>query len=317
LPKADIKNDDSIINMNLKGKQLIRFKSYLQKKRKRRIVTIDVKGILERIVPNIFHFVQLEQEYEIIQTKIKKKIEKRISNINDKLIASQNYNFDVYSDADFYDLLYLSTTIGDKHSDQFLANNIIQLLKCFNVLFGELNNRLSEEQKELLRPTFLKILNSQGNQYLDSVGELLVLNFLLYNGLTLEGVAVEFGEIRKNNSKRVDADFLMYNQNYNERYLVEVYNRRITNSKSGCLKRKLRDKMTDTLKDGNVTNHKVCIQSVIWCRSIATILGLAKDVTSQRNFRIQNVWIPLTLFMFPPIDNPHWRFFSLVEAAKY
>lgn len=106
--------------MKLKGKQLIRSNNYLKMK-----VVLDVKGLLEKYVPNIFHFVELDSEYENIKTKQKRIMLKRIKTLEAVNRGDiMDFNFDFYSDANLYDLLYVASKIKDGIFEEFFAKNL-------------------------------------------------------------------------------------------------------------------------------------------------------------------------------------------------
>lgn len=152
------------------NKQLIRSRNYFQKKRDSRIYKLDVKGLMEKHTPHIFNFITPEELEPIVKEKLTIKLKKRLEQ---SLIPGASPDFDMYEDGDFYDLLYISTKLGDPKSEQRFVVNMIDLLKGINQLFDYIGQALKPELKPLIKDTTLKIFRNTIADYIHYLGELL------------------------------------------------------------------------------------------------------------------------------------------------
>ena len=135
---------------------------------------LNFKELVQKFIPNILHFIDIDQYEEIIHQKIKARNEKRV-------LQDRPYN--PFMDGDFYDLLMFTTRIGDGITEERLVWNMVNLLFCYDALLERLKTRLLPEQKGLLTDTISKVFRNANKDYRHYFGELFALDVALNSNL--------------------------------------------------------------------------------------------------------------------------------------
>ena len=183
-----------------------------------------VKEAMQKHIPNIFLLKKSEPRWKDIEVLIDSVYQERKAKkeMGEEIIIVNQLHYN------FFDVLHLAET-GDLLS--------LSMLEYFNIVFGELIKKISQEYRHRLGKTIDKILQTPMPNYIDHIGELLVLDAILSTGMfKLIGVEERIGD-------RKFADFCFEEIKTGEKYYVEVYNRHITEGNSDVAK--LRDKLLE------------------------------------------------------------------------
>lgn len=148
----------------------------------------------------------------------------------------------------------------------FGGNKADAMFDYYNLLFAELNSKLSPEEKKPVRKIVYDLLANLNNNHMDCIGELSVLNYYLgtgeYEFITVEEKITEDSE--------VSADISLRRKSDGSKVLIEVLNLRLEKkniSNHGQMKYHLDSKFDDKLKKKLYTSSEILkIQPVVWYR---------------------------------------------------
>ncbi len=205
----------------------------------------DVESRLRIFVPALFEFFGTNNLSQKQWRKINANFAREIELRKAKFHANNNY---LKVEANIYDLI-----IGVMEGEE----SAFILIDFINVVFIRLKKNLPDTDKPKLKKTIYSVLINFDHKYRNFVAELAVLNTLLENGYTLQGVEADY--IANKNS----ADFTLYKD---KSYLVEVISIHIEQGEPD-IKRLLADKISKkiTQKTGDCEDYKpFTLCPVLW-----------------------------------------------------
>ena len=191
----------------------------------------------------------------------------------------------------------------------------ILLLNYFNNLFYDLGNRLSEDEKQLVRPTIKNMLKSKDNRYFEFLSELAVLN----NLTKTEKYILEKVETRLENGKSID--FLLKEKTSNNLKLIEVYNIHLAPDKVSnenqmiekFIHHRINNKIADKTK--GIVGKDFFVIPVLHgpIQSLMTFSGFFL----KNKLKIKGVAEPLAYLTISNVDGSYYHRFGRISAMFY
>jgi len=201
---------------------------------------LDIRGNLKRYIPSIFLLIDENKiSWVGITKRFTKAFEKR---------KKEYYNngMSLIVELDIYGLI-IQAYEGQKDAQR--------LFVFLDNIFRSLGKRLNRKEKSLIRENMYNVLTNMDRNYLNFVGELAVLDYLVKREFTLLGAEVLLNPKAKTGVK---ADFCFHHKKTNKNLLIEVVNIHLsadqTKSRESVeyiFKRKVCKKYNETAKDSS------------------------------------------------------------------
>ena len=210
-----------------------------------------VEPILRRHMPSL---IELLGEQAISWTSIDRGLTDFIKGIRTEFYKTGE---PILKETTFYSILTEKTFGGNKADAMF---------DYYNLLFGELNAKMSTTEKKPIRKIVYDLLANLNNSHMDCIGELSVLNYYLdtgeYDFITIEE--------KINDDSNVSADISLRRKSDGQKVLIEVLNLRLEKNNITDLEKMkyhLDSKFADKKKKKHYSSSDILkIQPVLWYR---------------------------------------------------